>query len=344
MAIARAQLVDTSLTRWYHCVTRCVRKAFLLGEGENNRKQWLENRLEELADVFAVAVGGFSVMDNHLHVLVRLDPDRAQAWSDEEVVRRWGRLFPPRDKSRQPMPVTQHWIQWRLEDPQWIATVRGRLQSLSWFMKCLKEPLSRLANRQDKTRGTFFEGRFRSVAVVDEEALLAISVYIDLNPVAAQVATTPETSDYTSIKQRVDHVEAEGKTDQLQAADGGSVAGSEAAAGLEESLWLCPIEDRRALDSTREGMMQGFSLGSYIKLVDYTGRLFRQGKSSISADLVGIFERLGCSAQSWQVRMEKLRGGSLLGRFFATSRAKLREIAERIGVRHLVNLRGCPVR
>jgi hypothetical protein len=63
MAIARAQLVDTSLTRWYHCVSRCVRKAFLLGEGDGNRKEWLENRLEELANVFAVAVSGFSVMD-----------------------------------------------------------------------------------------------------------------------------------------------------------------------------------------------------------------------------------------------------------------------------------------
>ena len=136
MAIARAQLVDTSLARWYHCVSRCVRKAFLLG-GDGDRKEWLENRLEELADVFAVAVGGFSVTDNHLHVLLRLDPDLAQAWSDEEVVRRWGRLFPPRDKSRQPMPVTQHWIQWRLKDARWVARARRRLQSLSWFMNRL---------------------------------------------------------------------------------------------------------------------------------------------------------------------------------------------------------------
>src|SRR5580693_10157530 len=60
MAIARAQLVDVSLTRWYHCVTRCVRRAFLLGEGDHNRKQWLQNRLEELAEIFAVSVGGFS--------------------------------------------------------------------------------------------------------------------------------------------------------------------------------------------------------------------------------------------------------------------------------------------
>ena len=86
-----------------------------------------------------------------LQLLVRLDLDAARAWSDDEVVRRWGRLFPPRDKSRQPMPVTEHWFQWRLTDPVWVATVRGRLQNLSWFMKCLKEPLSRLANRQYKT-------------------------------------------------------------------------------------------------------------------------------------------------------------------------------------------------
>jgi hypothetical protein len=164
-----------------------------------------------------------------------------------------------------------------------------------------------------------------------------------LNPVAAQVAKTPETSDYTSIKQRLDHVESQGATARLEAAKDGSVAGSRAAAGLEESLWLCPIEDRRVLDSSREGMVQGFSLGSYVQLVDYTGRLFHQGKASISAELVGIFERLGCSAQNWQNRMEKLRDGRLLGRFFATTRAKLREIAERFGMRRPVNLARCPV-
>ena len=54
-----------------------------------------------------MAVGGFSVLDNHLHVLVRLDPETARGWTDEEVVRRWGRLFAPRDKSRQPLPVSK---------------------------------------------------------------------------------------------------------------------------------------------------------------------------------------------------------------------------------------------
>jgi REP element-mobilizing transposase RayT len=207
MTIARARLVDPAVTRWYHCVTRCVRRAFLLGEGLSHRKVWIESRLRELAEIFAVSVGGFSVLNNHLHVLVRLDPDLAGGWSDEDVARRWGRLFPPRDKSRRPMAMSDDWIQWRLKDARWVAQARKRLQSLSWLMKCLKEPLARLANRQDNTRGTFFEGRFKSVAILDEEALLATCAYIDLNPVAAGIAPVPEASAHTSIKERVDHVE-----------------------------------------------------------------------------------------------------------------------------------------
>ncbi len=343
MTIARAHLVDPAVTRWYHCITRCVRRAFLLGEGEGDRKLWIDIRLQELAGIFSIAVGGFSVLDNHLHLLVRLDPDVAAAWSDEEVVRRWGRLFPPRDKSRKPLPVSNAWVEWRLNDAAWVVKARERLQSLSWFMKCLKEPLARLANRQDKTRGFFFEGRFKSVAVLDEESLLATCAYIDLNPVAAGIAEVPETSKHTSVKERVDHVKAQGRTEDMKAAPEGSVAGSKASAGLEESHWLCPIEDRRRIDSRREGMLEGFSLGSYLLLVDYSGRLFRAGKAMISRELAEIFERLGTTAETWQARLEKLSEGRLLGRFLAASRQRLREVAERLGLRRAVNLGGCRV-
>jgi hypothetical protein len=98
MEIARAHLVDPAVSRWYHCITRCVGLAFLLGDETQNRKSWIEHRLQELVDIFAISVGGFSVLDNHPHRLVRLDPALGQAWTDEEVVRRWARLFPPRDK------------------------------------------------------------------------------------------------------------------------------------------------------------------------------------------------------------------------------------------------------
>ncbi len=208
-------------------------------------------------------------------------------------------------------------------------------------MKCLKEPISRRANREDKCRGAFFEARFKSVAILDEEALLATSTYIDLNPVAAKIAEVPETSEHTSIKQRVEHVKAQDATTQLQAAKSGSVAGSRAASTLEEALWLCPIEDRRQLDSSREGMFEGLSIGNYLLLVDYTGRLFREGKARISAEVAGILDRLGSSAEGWQLRMERLKNGRSFGRFFAASRDKLRELAKRLNVRHLVNVLGC---
>jgi REP element-mobilizing transposase RayT len=341
MAIARAHLVDLSVTRWYHCITRCVRRAFLLGEGESDRKIWIDRRIKELSQIFSIAVGGFSVMDNHLHVLVRLDPEVAERWSDEEVVRRWGRLFPPRDKKRQPLPVTKVWVEDRLKHSEWIATARARLQSLSWFMKCLKEPLARLANQQDNTRGFFFEGRFKSVAILDEESLLATCAYIDLNPIAAGIAKVPETSQHTSIKERVDHVQAQGRTEDLKAARKGSVAGSAASARLEETHWLCPIEDRRQIDSSRAGMIEGFSLGSYLLLVDYSGRLFREGKAKIAREVAEVFERIGTTAETWQARLERLSRGRLLGRFLAASRQRLTEVAERLGLRRVPNLGGC---
>jgi REP element-mobilizing transposase RayT len=345
MTIARGKLVDVSVTRWYHCISRCVRRAHLLGEagaGED-RKEWIERRLKQLDSIFAVSVGGFSVMDNHLHLLLRLDLESAKAWSDEEVVRRWFRLFPPRGADRKPLEqkLLDALVAQRLEDAKWIATARERLSSLGWFMKCLKEPLSRMVNKAENCTGAFFEGRFKSIAILDEEALLAVCAYIDLNPVAAGIAETPESSDHTSVKSRVEHVAEQGRVADVQAAARGSVTGSRAAAKLEEALWLVPIEDRRRLDSEREGMLEGFSLGNYLLLVEHTGRMVREGKAMISAELAGIFERLGSSADAWQSRMNKLLGGRLLGRFFAARRDCLREAASTLGVHHLANLGGC---
>jgi hypothetical protein len=151
-------------------------------------------------------------------------------------------------------------------------------------------------------------------------------------------------SPHTSVTTRVDHVKTQGRASELQAAEQGSAAGSTASVGLEESIWLCPIEDRRRLDSFREGMLEGLSLGSYLLLVDYTGRMFREGKAAISAELAGILERLGSNSERWWSRIEKLSNGRLLGRFFAASRERLRELARGLGVHHLANLGGCLAR
>jgi len=134
-----------------------------------------------------------------------------------------------------------------------------------------------------------------------------------------------------------------GVWDYADAAAAGSVAGSRAAGDVEEDLWLCPVEDRRRLGGRREGLLEGFSLGSYLLLLDYTSRLCRLGKARVSREVASILERLGSSAEVWGQRIQKLLGKSrLLGSYFSTDRARLRELARQRGVHHLDNLVSAP--
>lgn len=339
MTMARKELVDVQVTRYYHCISRCVRQAMLCGAGRAHRKQWIEDRLQRLAENFAVAVCGFAVMDNHLHVLVRLDPELPRAWSAEEVARRWAAVYPPRGVNFNDRAAIQKWIVQAAADTAQVDRWRARLGDLGWFMKALKEPLSRLANKEDGCKGTFWEARYKSIAILDEESLLATCAYIDLNPLAAGLASAPETSPHTSLRQRVRHARSAGQLESLKAAVRGAVAGSRAAGRMEESHWLCPLEDRRRMDSRREGMLEGFSLGSYLLLVDYTARLCRSGKARLSAEMASVFERLGTSAEFWDQRLKKLFAQErLLGSHFAADRQRLRELAASKGVHHLDNL------
>jgi REP element-mobilizing transposase RayT len=311
----------------------------------NDRKQWIEDRLQKLNEHFAVSVGGFAVMDNHLHVLCRLDPAEARSWSAEDVVRHWLAIYPPKTLALDDPKVVDMWVEHQAKDLKRVEMLRERLSDLGWFMKALKEPLSRLCNHADGVKGTFWEARYKSIAILDEEALLATCAYIDLNPVAAGIAEVPESSEHTSIKQRCDHAKSENKIEAIKAARLGSVAGSKAAGQLEQNHWLVPIEDRRQLPGkanavAREGMVGSFSLGSYVLLVEYTGRLFRQGKANISAGVKDVLERLGTSAEYWNHRIKRmLESRDLRGTFFAADASKVREHAQHCGKR-LLNL--CP--
>ena len=158
MTISRSRLVDTDVTRWYHCISRCVRRAMLLSEvGSPGRKDWIDSRLKELDRIFAISVGGFSIMDNHLHFLLRIDVEQASQWSAMEVARRWVTLYPPRGSDRKPLKVTDAFLKLKAENVAWVDETRKRLSSLGWFMKSLKEPLARLANKQDSCQGAFLK-------------------------------------------------------------------------------------------------------------------------------------------------------------------------------------------
>lgn len=342
MTVARSQLVDVSVTPWYHVISKTVRGAYLLREGDHDRKQWIEDRLKFLAGVFAIDVAGFAVLDNHMHVLVRLAPERIQEWTDDYVVRKWARLFPPRSADRKLIKVTDEWVAQKAADEQFVLKARARLADLGWFMKCLKEPLARMANKAESQTGAFWQSRYKSIAILDDEALLATCAYIDLNPVAAGIASLPEQSEHTSVKTRVDHCREQGRMADLQASRAGSVAGAKAAAGLEEQLWLCPIDDARK-HGGRAGMLDSFGLGSYLQLLDYTSRLVRRGKARVSAEVEAILDRLGTSKDVWSTTvLELFRRTTPVGVAFAFCRDKLRAAAAHRGCHHMDNLNGCP--
>jgi REP element-mobilizing transposase RayT len=342
MTMPRRQLVDVSVTRYYHCISRCVRRAFLCGEGFEHRKAWIEARLEVLAKQFAVSVCGFAILDNHLHVLCRLDPVVADGWTDEDVVRRWIAVYPPAGLDAADPATLQAWIAHECLDSARVSRYRQRLQNLGWFMKALKEPLARFANKEDGLTGTFWEARYKSIAILDEEALLATCTYIDLNPVAAGIAKVPEASPHTSIRQRVDHARMSGGLRALQAAaKAQSVAASKVEADLEQSHWLCPLQDRSAAGASREGMLPGFSLSGYLALVDWTSRLCRKGKARVTEEVAGIMSRLGTSAEYWQSHLQKLLGKTRWrGTYCATRAERLKSIAHSRGVRHVDNALG----
>ncbi len=344
MTLPRKRLVDPEVTRYYHCISRCVRQACLCSE---ERKQWLEDRIELLTGNFAISVCGFAILGNHLHVLTRLDPDIADSWSNEQVVRQWLNIHPPSTLDFDNDNTVSAWIKQVLQDDETVDEYRRRLKNLSWFMKSLKEPLARLANKNDGVKGAFWEKRFKSIAILDNEALLATCAYIDLNPVAAGIAPTPEESAHTSIRQRVDHAKAQANWGEIKKEIASSFLGSRATESVEQDHWLCPVEDRRALHANskdespppREGMLEGYSLSSYFLLVDYTSRLYRKGKAIVSHELAGIFERLGTTPEVWYQRLKQLLDRKhLLGRFFTTDPQRLKKLAADSGQHHLNNL------
>ena len=297
---------------------------------------WIEERLQELVTIFALDVCGFSIMDNHIHLLLRLDLPRAKAWAADEVVRRWLLLCPPKDRYGKLIVVSAAWLAERARDSQWVEERRTRLANLGWFMKSLKENIARRANRDDQCTGHFFEGRYKSIAILDEASLLATCAYIDLNPVAAGLAPTPEASAHTSIKARVDHCAAQGKLETLK-----TDSRYTAKVNVEQGNWLFPIKDRRDQNGNGlAGLMRGISLAGYLHLVDWSSRLIRPGKANLSSTVPEILTRLGIDTESWKETLHRLLGpNKKIGSYFGSTN-RLNEVATQRGCKYIKNISG----
>jgi REP element-mobilizing transposase RayT len=207
MGYPRTYTVDSERPGFYHCISRCVRRAWLCGKDPlsgrcfDHRRDWIEQRLLTLAGSFAVGLYAWAVMSNHTHVVLRIDPKLPESWPDEEVARRWARL--DRTLDAVPEPLIRQRVRHLLGQPERIAELRLRLGSLSWFMRFLNECIARAANAEDRCTGRFWEGRFKCQALLDDAAVAACMAYVDLNPMRAGIADALEDSEFTTIQRRL---------------------------------------------------------------------------------------------------------------------------------------------
>ena len=294
MTIARSRQISLQDTPYYHVVSRCVRRAFLCGEDAHSgqsyehRRQWVVDKLGQLSRLFAIGVCAYAVMSNHYHLVLKVEPDAAASWSEREVAERWAALF------QWPLLVRRWYQGESLIEPelavvqQLIGQWRERLHSISWFVRLLNETLARQANREDGCKGHFWEGRFKSQALLTESALLACMTYVDLNPIRAGLADRPEQSDYTSLKQRLDDEHPVAPLPPL----------------------LLPFAHQSRPDSLP------YTFADYLMLVDWTGRAIRADKRGhIPAYLAPILARLGLDEVRWlkQVTLFRRLGIRVVG-------------------------------
>ena len=297
MTRARREQIALTDTPYYHCIARCVRRAFLCGIDRHtgadfsHRRGWVVDRLGVLSSLFAIDVCAYAVMSNHYHLVLKVDVARAQSWSVEDVIARWSWLF-----------VAPALVQ-RYRDGDFlgsaerdcaleiVAVWRERLTDISWYMRMLNEHIARRANAEDGCTGRFWEGRFRSQALLDEPALLTCMAYVDLNPIRAGMAATPEQSDFTSVQQRI--VNMTGAAAITPASDRPAVPPlSSLAAVTTTATPACPLLTMTGGADVRAGIPMG--LTDYLELVDWSGRMVRvDARGAINLRTPPILHRLG---------------------------------------------------
>ena len=280
MTTARKQLISLIDTPYYHCISRCVRRAFLCGEDNHtgksfeHRRGWVEDKLLVLSQVFAIDVCAYAIMSNHTHMVLFIDEDTAKSWSSEDVLQRWHQLFKGTLVTQQYCRGEQIPEYLRQTLNETVECYRYRLMDISWFMRLLNESIARKANQEDHCTGRFWEGRFKSQALLDEAALAACMAYVDLNPVRAGIAETPESSEYTSVKTRV-----------TQALKG------------RQPIHLLPF-----VGNPRKDIPKGlpFELTDYLELIELTGRYIREDKAGhIAQNQPVLLQRLNISPENW---------------------------------------------
>lgn len=295
----RHTLICLDETPYYHCMSRCVRRAFLCGRDKytgrsyQHRRKWVEDRLRLLADVFAIDLCAYAIMHNHTHLVLYVDKQKAMSWSHSEVLNRWHTLHKGTKLAHQYLTrnatatISEHE---RQTIEKMIDVYRKRLFDISWFMRLLNEFIAKQANKEDNCSGHFWEGRFKSQAIINPNALVATLAYVDLNPIRAGIASNLVKSKYTSIHLRIN-----------------------SARYGQQPKHLAPLYDNKI----NRSHCLPFTLRDYVELLNYTAQFHltkKRRRKCKQADVPEMLNDIGVAWGQWldvNVNLERRFGAKI---------------------------------
>ena len=329
MCLPRKTLINLENTEYYHCISRCVRRAFLCGydsdskKNFDHRRQWFVDRLKLLTEHFTIGICAYAVMYNHCHLVLKVDSKQSLKLTKKEVIARWVAIYPSGlSQLKDYLDGTASKKQIKAAKRR-IKLWRKRLKSISWFMRSLNHYIACKANKEDGCKGHFWESRFTSQALLDDTATLSCMAYVDLNPIRAGIADDLNDSDFTSIKERIQALkfaqQASDTDENGQNEDGSSMKSY-------QPDWLLAFGHSHCESNIC------FSLVNYLDMVYWTGREVRKDKKGyIASDVPEILKELNLDAEQWLKRsqqFEQLFAG------IVAKREKLYFYANKIGQSH----------
>jgi len=292
MARARESLIDLNATPYYHCINRCIRRSYLCGDdkfsGNNfdHRRTWLVDRIKLLASIFSIDIAAYAIMSNHYHLVLKVSRDDALNWSDEEVISRWYKLYNGCvliDRYLAGEKLSKAYL---LKVTDIVNEWRYRLFDISWFMRNLNEFIARKANAEDKCTGRFWEGRFKSQALLDETALLSCMMYVDLNPIRSGITDSLNCSDFTSIKERINqYLSFKKQQNKIKILTDIHV--------LQQPNLLLPF------GNSQDKNIIPFTLIDYLELAEFSRNLILPNKRRILTSAPNVLKILNIETNTW---------------------------------------------
>lgn len=291
MTQSRASQISTAATTYYHCMAHVIRNTYLSGIDPvtlvdyGERKQWIVDRIKLFGTAFAIDVAAYGVMSTHYHVVININEEEAKNLSNEEVFRRWRMIFIG-------SKLLRAWAKNKLSSKLEIDAaeaelniLRNRLTDVSWFMGKIDEYIARRVNSEDHCKGCFWNGRFKSQALLDDKAVIACMAYVDLNPIRANMANSVKDSKFTSANERMNillNTETNESKNNYQ---------------IKPLMQFSDPKNQQITDK-----VINFELKSYLELLDWTSRVQREDKAGfVNEELPSLLIELGFTEKNWLI-------------------------------------------